>query len=135
VTFGSDTFDGLYLAEEIAAVDAEVLASFSGGRTEGLPAFTARTTGAGRAYYLATVPDDDGARLVSAHVFAGAGVVPVLRGLPESVEAAQRGDVLTLINHGADAVAIEVSGTDLLTGEAVDKVHLESFGYALLRRS
>ncbi|GAA2173663.1 beta-galactosidase [Arthrobacter parietis] len=134
VTLSSDAFDGLYLAEEIAAVDAEVLASFSGGRTEGLPAFTGRKAGAGRAYYLATVPDDDGARLVSAHVFAGAGVVPVLEGLPELVEAAQRGDVVTLINHGTDAVAIEVSGVDLLTGEAVDKVHLESFGYALVRR-
>ena len=71
---------------------------------------------------------------MSAHVFAGAGVVPVLEGLPELGEAAQRGDVVTLINHGTDAVAIEVSGVDLLTGEAVDKVHLESFGYALVRR-
>ncbi|NOJ59109.1 beta-galactosidase [Arthrobacter sp. 260] len=134
VALGQSTFDGLYLAEEIATVDAEVLATFSGGRTQGLPAFTTRVSGAGRAYYLATVPDDDGARLVSAHVFATAGIEPVLAGLPDTVEAAQRGEVTTLINHGADAVAIEVSGTNLLTGEAVDKVHLESFGYALLRR-
>ncbi|NJC23911.1 beta-galactosidase [Arthrobacter pigmenti] len=134
VSFGSTSFDGFFLAEEIAATDAQVLASFSGGRTSGLPAFTARSFGAGRAYYLATVPDDDGARLVSAHVFAGAGVVPVVEGLPEFVEAAQRGDVLTLINHGTDSVALEVAGTDLLTGEDVDKVHLEPYGYVLLRR-
>ncbi|GAB3535629.1 beta-galactosidase [Arthrobacter tecti] len=134
VSFGSNSFDGFFLAEEIAATDAQVLASFSGGRTSDLPAFTVRASGAGRAYYLATVPDDGGARLVSAHVFAGAGVVPVVEGLPEFVEAAQRGDVLTLINHGTDSVALGVSGTDLLSGEDVDKVHLEPYGYVLLRQ-
>ncbi|WP_258058912.1 beta-galactosidase [Arthrobacter sp. B1805] len=124
-------FTGSLLAEEIHATDAEVLARFDGGRQDGRPALTARARGAGTAYYLATVPDDDGSRQVLEHVFREAGVEPVLPGLPPMVEAIRRGPLLTVINHGTDVVDVPVQGR-VISGAAVDGVTLEPFGYALV---
>jgi beta-galactosidase len=91
---------GTLLAEEIHLDGATQLGAFTGGRLDGRPAFTVNTVGAGRAYYLATIPDAAGSASVAAHVFAAAGVEPVVANLPERVEAIRRGDIVTLINHG-----------------------------------
>ncbi|WP_434993242.1 beta-galactosidase [Arthrobacter sp. Ld5] len=125
-------FVGSILAEEAHAVDARVLARFEGGRQHGRPALTARAHGAGSAYYLATVPDDDGARQVLDHLFAAAGAEPVHPGLPPMVEAIRRGPLLTLINHGDATVAIDVQGEDALGSGDVRGVILQPFGYALV---
>ncbi|MEC5197847.1 beta-galactosidase [Arthrobacter sp. PL16] len=125
-------FAGSLLAEEARVVDAEVLARFVGGREDGRPAFTVSNRGSGSAYYVATVPDDDGAGLVLRTLFAAAGVEPVLPGLPPTVEAIRRGRLLTVINHGTEAVDVEVRGEDALGGGAVDGVVLQPFGYALV---
>jgi beta-galactosidase len=109
-----------------------VLAGFTGGRQDGLPALTARRHGGGSAYYLATVPDDDGARQVLQHLFGAARVEPVLPGLPPTVEAIRRGRLLTVINHGDEAVDVEVRGVDAIDGHAVTGVALQPFGYALV---
>ncbi|WP_382308214.1 beta-galactosidase [Herbiconiux sp. UC225_62] len=133
--FGS--FRGQYLAEELGVIDdgrpVEVLGRFSDGRLTGAPALTTRATGAGRAHYLATVPDDDGMLQVTRWATALAGVRPVLESPSPWVEAARRGDVLTVINHGHEPVRVEVTGTDLLSGASVDGLELEPFGWALLR--
>ncbi|MHA7285324.1 beta-galactosidase [Arthrobacter sp. MDT3-44] len=126
-------FAGSFLAEEAHVVDAEVLAAFDGGRQHGGPALTSRRSGAGTAYYLATVPDDDGARQVLGHLFAAAKVRPVLEGLPPMVEAIRRGPLLAVINHGAEPVRVDVQGRDVLTEAAVRDLTLEPFGYALIR--
>ncbi|TFV96887.1 beta-galactosidase [Leifsonia flava] len=138
VETAAGVFTGTLLAEEIGVTDAEVLGRFIGGRSDGRPALTVKAHGAGgdaagRAYYLATVTDATGAATVLGEVFAGAGVEPLLSGLPETVEVARRGDVLTLINHGSQTARAAVSGVDLLTGASVDQVTLEPFGYVLLR--
>jgi beta-galactosidase len=125
-------FAGSLLAEEARVVDAEVLARFVGGREDGRPAFTVSNRGSGSAYYVATVPDDDGAGHVLRTLFAAAGVEPVLPGLPPTVEAIRRGRLLTVINHGTEAVDVEVRGEDALGGGAVDGVVLQPFGYALV---
>ena len=70
--------------------------------------------GSGSAYYLATIPDAAGSALIVSHLLAEAGVEPVLAGLPETVEAIRRGDVLTLINHGTDAVAVSLPAGEIL---------------------
>ncbi len=124
---------GTYFAEEVRVVDAEVLGSFTDGRTAGSPALTVRSTGAGRGYYLGTIPDDAGMTALTGWVAREAGVEPVLAGLGEFVEAARRGDVLTLINHGGDTVTVDVTGTDLLSGQAVTSVTLGSFDWVMLR--
>ena len=124
---------GEYFAEEIVVRDADVVASFSSGRTSGLPALTTHRSGEGRGHYLATIPDDDGMASVTAWAIDLAGVHPILSGLPEHVEAARRGDVITLINHGLTTESIPVVGTDLVTGDAVTSVVLGSFDWALIR--
>jgi beta-galactosidase len=131
--FGEVT--GTLLAEEIHVDSATVVGTFSGGRLDGRPAFTVNAVGSGRAWYLATIPDAAGAASVLRSVFEAAGVQPLLEGLPETVEVAQRGDVLTVINHGDERVTVSAKGTtDLLTGDKVKTFTLEPFEYRMLRR-
>ncbi|MDQ0574480.1 beta-galactosidase [Agromyces albus] len=125
---------GTLVAEEIEieAADATVEASFTSGRLAGHPALTVRRTGNGTARYLATVPDEAGAQAVIDHVLADAGVAPVLADLPEHVEAARRGELLTLVNHGDDEVEVVVVGTDAVTGAPVERVMLGRFDWAMV---
>jgi beta-galactosidase len=120
------------LAEEIFPTAAVVLGEFAGGRLDGRAAFTRNDVGAGRAYYLATIPDAAGAGTITAHLLAEAGVEPVLPGLPGSVEVARRGDVVTVINHGDTAVDLVLPGTDLQLGAAAGAVTLAPFDVRLL---
>ncbi len=123
---------GTLLAEEIEATDATVEASFTSGRRAGHPALTARRAGRGVARYLATVPDEAGAQAVVDHVLADAGVAPVVAGLPEHVEAARRGDLVTLVHHGGDPVDVPIAGIDAVSGERVSSVRLGEFDWALV---
>ncbi len=59
---GLGAFDGTHFAEELTVDSAEVLARFQGGRTDAMPAVTMRAHGEGRAFYVATIPDDAGLR-------------------------------------------------------------------------
>jgi beta-galactosidase len=124
---------GTFLAEEIHPTDADVLGRFTGGRLDGQPAFTQNDVGAGRAYYLATIPDAAGAVTITAHLLAEAGIDPVLPGLPAQVEAARRGDVVTVINHGETAVDLVLPGTDLQRGGPAGAGTLAPFEVRILR--
>ena len=112
---------GTLLAEEIHLDGATSLGDFVGGRLDGRPAFTVNQVGRGRAYYLATIPDATGCAGVAAYVFDAAGIEPVAVGLPPTVEAVRRGDVVTLINHDTSPVTLPDGAT------------LEPFGYVMLR--
>lgn len=127
---------GSHLAEEIEATDATVEAVFTSGRRLGHPALTARRSGKGVARYIATVPDESGAGSIVDHVLADAGIAPLVTGLPEHVEAARRGSLLTLVNHGSHVgdVTIEVAGVDAVTGRSVEQVTLAPFDWVLLRQ-
>ncbi|MDQ7994056.1 MAG: beta-galactosidase trimerization domain-containing protein, partial [Propionicimonas sp.] len=127
--FAGGTATGTLFAEEIEAVDAEVVARFPSGRAAGRPAMTRRFAGRGSAWYLATVPDEPGTQQIVDGLLAAAGVGPVLPGLPAAVEVTRRGDLVTVINHGATAVAVALTGTDIVTGEPVAGVHLDPDGY------
>ncbi|WP_308796965.1 beta-galactosidase [Agromyces silvae] len=129
---------GTLLAEELRVTDASVEASFTAGRRAGAPAVTVRAGaggGGGSARYVATIPDEAGVQAVVDHVLAATGVAPVLAGLPEGVEVARRGDVLTVINHGAEPVEVPVRGTDLVSGESVGGVVLEPHDWRIVRES
>lgn len=91
--------------------------------------------GGGRAYYVATVPDAEGTVLVARHLLAGAEVEPVIGGLPSTVEAARRGDVVTVINHGDGPAPLVLAGTDLVSGEVVGAVTLAPFAYRVMRQT
>ncbi|MFH8395209.1 beta-galactosidase [Streptomyces sp. NPDC018036] len=127
-----DGFTGTLWSEEIdpdpaAAVEAR----YRGGELDGMPAVLRR----GTVRYLSTLPEPAALRALLAEAADGAGVRPVLDGLPDGVEAVRRGELLFLLNHGRDPVTVEVPGShrDLLGGALVrDSVRLERLGAAVL---
>ncbi|MEU3249564.1 beta-galactosidase [Streptomyces sp. NPDC006997] len=132
-TADCDGFRGTLWSEEIeAADDVDERIDYRGGELDGLPAVLRR----GRAWYLSTLPEPDALRALLARIAAGAGVRPVLDGLPEGVEAVRRGELLFVLNHGREPVTVAVPGThrELLTGADVrDGLRLARFGVAVLR--
>ncbi|MFI1732637.1 beta-galactosidase [Streptomyces acidicola] len=127
-----DGFRGTLWSEELQAADADVVARYKGGELDGLPAVLRK----GRAWYVSTMPEPAALRDLLAGVADGAGVRPVLDGLPERVEAVRRGDLLFVLNHGRDEVTVEVPGThrDLLTGTTVTgSLLLARYGVAVLK--
>lgn len=131
-TLGGESQTGRLVAEAVHAAGASVVGTFTSGLQAGSPALTRHRLGAGEAWYVATQPDPEGIDAVVATVVEASGVRPVVDGLPEDVEAARRGDLVTLINHGETAATIDVAGTDAETGAPVDRVVLDAQGVAFL---
>ncbi|MFI6513358.1 beta-galactosidase [Streptosporangium sp. NPDC050855] len=102
VSFDGASLKGRLFAEELDVVDATVLGRFGDGRLRGRPAFTSRVSGSGTAYYLATVPDEEGMRALTARILADAGVRPVAEDLPPHVEAVVRDGYLFVVNHSGE---------------------------------
>jgi beta-galactosidase len=113
------------LAENLRVGTAEVLARFAGGPSPDGAALTRNAYGDGEAYYLATMPDAAGRGAVVRHLVVRAGIEPVLPDLPPRVEAAARGDVITVINHNAHPVEVTLPGTGPTT--------LAPYGYRMVR--
>ncbi|WP_374975775.1 beta-galactosidase [Microbacterium trichothecenolyticum] len=144
VTFELDGVEqsGRLVAETVHAAGATVVAAFSSGPQAGAPALTRHRFGSGEAWYTATQPVSNGASAggpsadaldaVVAAVVAASGVRPVVADLPAGVEAARRGDLVTLINHGDARVEIALDGTDAETGVAVERVVLDPQGVAFV---
>jgi beta-galactosidase len=110
---------------------ADETVPYKGGELDGLPAVLRRA----RAWYVSTLPEPGALRDLLARIAAGAGVRPVLDGLPEQVEAVRRGELLFLLNHGREPVTVDVQGThrDLLTDTTVtDRITLDRYGVAVL---
>ena len=128
VRFGETTVHGRLAAEVVHPIGAEVVASFTDGLAAGSAALTRHRSGGGEAWYVATMPDPAGLDAIVGGVVAASGVLPVAPDLPAGVEAARRGDLVTLINHGDEAVWIEFDGTDAETGAAVGLRELASQG-------
>ncbi|MFB7894618.1 beta-galactosidase [Microbacterium sp. NPDC056044] len=134
VTFDLDGAEqsGRLVAEAVHATGAGVVASFTSGPQAGSPALTRHRFGSGEAWYAATQPSPDALDAVVAAVVAASGVRPVVADLPAGVEAARRGELVTLINHGDARVEIAIDGTDAETGVAVDRVVLDPQGVAFV---
>src|SRR5690606_30026397 len=81
------------------------------------PAVTRRAHGDGSAWYLATQPSPETLGAVLDALIADAGVRPELDEVPEGVEVARRGDLVTIINHGTEPVRVEAEGTLLGSDE------------------
>lgn len=125
---------GALVAEAIDAVSAEVVATFVDGMNTGRPALTRNRHGAGQAWYVATMPDPAGVDAIVGAVVAASGVSPVIPDLPEGVEVARRGDLVTVINHAVEPVEIFVEGMDAETGQSIGRRELAPQGvlFALL---
>ena len=126
VSSGDSGFFGGLVAEIVHPEGASVEATFAEGLAAGFPALTRHRHGAGEAWYVATMPDAEGLERVVGAVVEASGVRPVVAQLPAGVEAARRGDLVTLINHGDARAEIAIEGTDAETGAAVDRVVLDA---------
>ncbi len=109
------------------AVDAEVIATYTAGPTQGSPVITRRVVGDGVAWYVGTslAADSDLGDLLE-RVLSETGVESAVGGLPRGCEAVRRigdsGSYLFVLNHTDEQVTVPVSGIDLLTGTALAPV-------------
>ena len=123
--FGDVVSPGRLVAERVHATEAEVVAVFDDGLTAGSPALTRHRYGTGEAWYIATQPASEGLGAIVQAVVEASGVLPVVADLPAGVEAARRGDLVTLINHGDRDAIVAIEGTDAETGAALSRRLLE----------
>lgn len=88
--------------QDVVRVDgAEIMASFGDGFAAGSAAITCREHRSGRAWYVATLPDEGLFDQLVARWVTEAGLQPLITAPTSGVEAVQRGDMLTVINHTA----------------------------------
>ena len=115
-----------FWGEVIHVTDAEVLARFRQDDLAGSPAFTYHRFGKGHAFYLGTRLDKDGLSWLMDCLYARAELQPVLT-TPQGIEAIRRTNGkqswFFLLNHTSQEIGIALpgKGTDLLTGEAIQK--------------
>ncbi|MGP3733246.1 beta-galactosidase [Streptomyces sp. GDS52] len=132
-TVECEGFRGTLWSEELEADGtADETTPYKGGELDGLPAVLRK----GRAWYVSTLPEPGALRELLARIAAGAGVRPVLDGLPDQVEAVRRGELLFLLNHGREPVVVDVPGShrDVLTETTVtDQLTLGRHGVAVLK--
>ena len=111
VNAGNESYQGTIWSEWVQAEGAQVMATFGEGVLAGRPAVTRHEFGAGVAWYLATRPEPPLMRVILEQAREDAGVLPVLPGLADQVQAVRRGEHLILLNHGDTEVS--VSGVTL----------------------
>lgn len=109
-------------AEDLLLEGAEVVASFVDGPGAAKPAITRHRHGSGTGWYVSTRPDAAGLATLMSAVYRDAGVRQT--GAPEGFEVVTRqgdaADYVLAVNHRDDAVRIAATGTELLTGVAVE---------------
>jgi beta-galactosidase len=121
-------------SELISPHGAQVVASFVGGALDGRPAVLRHGFGGGAAWYVGTAPDGATLERILRLAWAEAGVAPAAEGMPDGVEAVRRatpgGELLFLLNHGADEVEAPVpaGGVELLSGRPVPDGRLRLAG-------
>ncbi|MDJ1134293.1 beta-galactosidase [Streptomyces iconiensis] len=125
-------------SEWLCLEGADVVAAYGSGPLRGVPAVTRRARGAGAAWYVGC---HLGERIgdVLELALEGAGVRPVVAGVPDSVEVVVRGSdessYLFVLNHGDEEVCVPLpwDGVDLLTGGAVrGEVRVAPWGAAVV---
>ena len=121
---------------------AQSLATYGSDFFQGTPALTMNQFGKGKAYYVATLPQNDFLRQLLKQLCADQGVKPVLE-TPERVEAVIRtsGDrqYLFVLNHNYEPVEVQLPEgeyLDLLTQTTrAGTIKLEAVGAAILTKS
>ena len=134
----SDGSVGSVWSERGRVTTAEVVATYADGPAIGSPAITRATSGSGTAWYVGTRLDADGWDNVLRTAAQQAGVQPVVDA-PAGLEAVRRVAAdgtswLFLLNHLDSEVTVTATGTDLLTGHAVDgRITVTAGGVAVVR--
>ncbi|WP_297603194.1 beta-galactosidase [Microcella sp.] len=112
---------GSIWSESVVVHDAEVIDRFNDGPASASPALTRRDVGSGRAWYTATMLDDEGLLSMLRRVCADAGVdtlelgfdVDVVTRVTESMRAT------FIINHRTESITVPVAGLDLISGDVI----------------
>ncbi|MAP64319.1 MAG: beta-galactosidase [Microbacterium sp.] len=115
---------GTLVAEAIHATTAEVVVAFDDGPNAGRPALTRQRHRAGEAWYVATMPDAAGVDAIVARLLRETGVRPVVDDVPDGVEVARRGSLVTVINHGDKPATLDLAGTDVESGHPLGRTEL-----------
>ncbi|MEP6844083.1 MAG: beta-galactosidase [Pseudolysinimonas sp.] len=114
---------GSVFSEYGRVTSAEVVASYATGATQGSPAITRNSYGAGVAYYVGTALPAAGMTefleaLVAEH---GVRTNPLASQTLEIVERSDGGQSwLFVINHGTEPAEVEVTGVELLSQAPID---------------
>lgn len=117
---GSVASDWTELMRESERV--EVLARYATGALAGSPAVTRTTAGPGSAWYVSAKLEDAGVRSLVGDLVERIGLSGPA--VPSGIEAVRRThpdrSYLFLTNHSAEPITVTASGTELVTGMAVD---------------
>ena len=118
----SDARTGSVWADDIHESTATVLARYVDGPAAGGPAITRNDYGDGAAWYVSTRLDGPDLETLVVDALATAGLVPAVEA-PAGLELVSRSsadeDFLFLINHADTDAHYPVSGTELITGDAI----------------
>jgi len=135
------------LCDRVRLEEAEAVAAYTADFYAGEPALTVNTFGTGRAYYLATRPDEAALRSLLKDLCAEQEITSPLAGgaaPPTGVEVTVRvspegEDLLYVLNHNTQPVQVALESgeySDLLTGETVHgTASLDAWAVRILRRS
>lgn len=122
---------------------AESVAEYGDDFYAGMPVLTVNQFGKGRAWYVATSPDEAFLSGFVTELCREHGIQPLIADAPESVEAVTREKdgktYLFLLNHANEKVTIDLgqqAGDNLLTGESVSgTIELGAYGAAIIEQS
>ncbi|WP_277754319.1 beta-galactosidase [Pseudactinotalea suaedae] len=110
-------------SERVELAGAEAVRMFTDGAMAGRPAVTRRQVGSGAAWYVATRQDESGTAALVDALLAESGVAPVLD-VPAGMEAVRRvgeqGSFVVVVNHTDEVVALDLNGSELITGSLVE---------------
>jgi beta-galactosidase len=123
-------------AEQLVLDGAQVRGVYRGGPADGAAAITRNGYGTGTGWYVSTALGVEALAPVLAQVYADAGITP--SGRPEGLEVVTRHgtehDYLVAVNHRDEDVDLEVTGTELFSGEdAGGSYRIDGGGVAVFR--
>ena len=130
-----------HLVDLVQVDSACVLATFGSDFYKGMPALTENDFGKGKAYYIASDPNDEFLEKFYGGILDRHEIAPLLKKMPTGVEVTTRvkddQQIVFVLNHNAQAVNIslgDLSFDDLLDGEMIDgQLTLEAHDAAILR--
>lgn len=108
--------------EHVSLAGADVVAAYTDGPGRGGPAITRNAHGLGHGWYVSTRLGVESLATVMRGVYADAGIAidPPAEGLEIVTRHGEDGDFIFAINHSSRDAHCAATGTDLLSGAAVD---------------